>query len=83
MGGTPKNIILLFSSPISCFFVTQSKDILYLLHIQKWLDFNQSLAFYYYLFIFFLVFIPGITRPGFFLRGLRRSTDAAGGAGHA
>jgi hypothetical protein len=40
-----------------------------------------SSAFYYYLFIFFLVFIPGITQTR--LPAALKAEGAAGGAGHA
>ncbi len=77
MGEHPKISILVFSGPILCLFVTQSKNILYLLHIQKWLYFNHSLPSTTIYLFFFLCLYRVLLRPGC----LRRHNSGRRGRG--
>jgi hypothetical protein len=58
-------------------FVTQSKAMGYLLHLQKIATPHCPLAFYYYFLLFFFVFIPGITQTR--LPAALKAKGAAGG----
>jgi len=62
-GGNTKKYQSCFFHVVFCAFVLRNQKIFSICYIfKKWLDFSHSLPFCYYLFIFFLVFIPGITQ---------------------
>jgi len=73
MGGNTKKYQFCFFQVVFCAFLLRNQKIFSICYtFKKWLYFSHSLPFYYYLFIFFLVFIPGITQTRLGAFGERR-----------